>query len=204
MPEITGVRERRGKARISVDGEFWAEIDAGVAIESGLREGAVLSSEELHRVRVTGERPVAMGRALNLLGYRARSEAEIRDRLQRYGYVGETIEGVVLRLQELGYLDDAEFARLKTREKARRYGPRRVSVELKKSGVGETLAQKVVEEEFAGRSEVGEARSAAARRYNGRGSDAEARRVYGFLVRRGYSAEVCAQVAREYREPPEA
>jgi regulatory protein len=204
MPEITGVRERRGKARISVDGEFWAEIDAGVAIESGLREGATLSSEELHRVRVTGERPVAMGRALNLLGYRARSEAEIRDRLQRYGYVGETIEGVVLRLQELGYLDDAEFARLKTREKARRYGPRRVSVELKKSGVGETLAQKVVEEEFAGRSEVGEARSAAARRYNGRGSDAEARRVYGFLVRRGYSAEVCAQVAREYREPPEA
>ena len=41
MPEITGVRERRGKARISVDGEFWAEIDAGVALECGLREGAV-------------------------------------------------------------------------------------------------------------------------------------------------------------------
>jgi regulatory protein len=77
-------------------------------------------------------------------------------------------------------------------------------VELRRSGVGEELARDVVEEEFAGRSEVGEARSAAARRYNGRGSDAEARRVYGFLVRRGYSAEVCAQVAREYREPPEA
>ena len=204
MPEITGFRERRGKARISVDGVFWAEIDAAVAIESGLREGAEFSQEELDRVRVAGEKPIAMGRALNLLGYRARSEAEIRDRLQRYGYLGVTIEGVILRLQELGYLDDAEFARLKTREKARRYGPRRVSVELKKSGVGETLAQKVVEEEFAGRSEVGEARSAAARRYNERGSDAEARRVYGFLVRRGYSAEVCAQVAREYREPPEA
>ena len=128
MPEITGVRERRGKARISVDGEFWAEIDAGVALECGLREGAVLSSEELHGVRVKGERPIAMGRALNLLGYRARSEAEIRDRLTRYGYAGETIEGVVLRLQELGYLDDVEFALMKAREKARRYGPRRVSV----------------------------------------------------------------------------
>jgi len=145
-----------------------------------------------------------MGRALNLLGYRARSEAEMRDRLRRYGYVEETVENVILRLQELGYVDDAEFARLKAREKARRYGPRRVSAELRQSGVGEALAQEVVQEEFAGRSEVGEARSAAARRYNGRGSDAEARRVYGFLVRRGYSAEVCAQVAREYREPPEA
>jgi regulatory protein len=204
MPEITGVRERRGKARISVDGEFWAEVDAGVALERGLLEGAAFSCEELDRARVAGERPIAMGRALNLLGYRARSEAEVRDRLRRYGYVEETIEVVVDRLRELGYLDDAEFARSKAREKARRYGPRRVSVELKKSGVGEALAREVVQEEFAGRSEVGEARYAAARRYNGRGSDAEARRVYGFLVRRGYSAEVCAQVAREYREPPEA
>ena len=204
MPEITGVRERRNRAWVSVDGEFWAELDAAVVIESGLREGAELSQEELDRVRVAGEKPVAMGRALNLLGYRARSEAEIRDRLTRYGYIRETTDAVVLRLQELGYLDDAAFARMKAREKARRYGPRRVSVELKKRGVGGTLAREGVEEEFAGRSEVGEARSAAARRYNGRGSDAEARRVYGFLVRRGYSAEVCAQVAREYRKPPEA
>jgi regulatory protein len=204
LPEVTDVRERRGKARVFVDGEYWTELDADVAIECGLRMGAAFSWEELGRARVAGERPVAMGRALNLLGYRARSEAEIRDRLGRYGYAGETIEAVVGRLEELGYLDDAEFARLKAREKARKYGPRRVSVELRKSGVGEELAREVVEEEFAGRSEVGAARSAAARRYNGRGSDAEARRVYGFLVRRGYSAEVCAQVAREYREPPEA
>ena len=204
MPEITGIRERRGKARVFVDGEFWAELDSGVALERGLREGAAFSWEELGAVRVAGERPVAMGRALNLLGYRARSEAEVRERLGRYGYAGETVEAVVVRLEELGYLDDAEFARLKAREKARRYGPRRVSVELRKSGVGEELARKAVEEVFTGRSEVGEARSAAARRYNTLGSDAEARRVYGFLVRRGYSAEVCAQVAREYREPPEA
>lgn len=204
MPEITGLRERRSRVRVCVDGEFWAELDAGVAAESGLREGAAFSTDELDLLRVAGERPLAMGRAFNLLGYRARSEAEMRERLLRFGYVGETIEVVVVRLRELGYLDDAEFARLKAREGARRYGPRRVSVELKKSGVGEELAREVVEEEFAGRSEVGEARSAAARRYNGRGSDAQARRVYGFLVRRGYSAEVCAQVAREFREPPEA
>lgn len=204
MPEITGVHDRRGKARIFVDGEFWAELDAGVAAEHGLTEGTEFSRAELDRARVAGERPLAMGRALNLLGYRARSEAEIRERLRRYGYAEQTIEIVVLRLQELGYVDDTEFARLKAREKARRYGPRRVTAELRQSGVGEGLAREVVEEEFAGRSEVGEARSAAARRYNERGSDAEARRVYGFLVRRGYSAEVCAQVAREYREPQEA
>ena len=206
MPEITGVRERRGKARIWVDGEFWAEIDAEVALERGLREGVALGLEELDEARAAGERALAMNRALHFLGYRARSRREVRDRLRRYGYGQETVEGVVGRLVELGYLDDKEFARTATREKARRYGPRRVSADLRRSGVDAELAQNVVDEEFAGRSELEEARSAAARRYNRGGSDAEAeaRRVYGFLVRRGYSSDVCAEVAREYRGAPGA
>src|ERR671914_520108 len=117
MPEITGVRERRGRVLVFVDGGVWAELDGAVAAESGVREGAIFSSEELCRVRV------------------------VRERLGRYGYLEETVEGVILRLKELGYLDDEEFARLKAREKARKYGPRRVSAELRQSGVGEDLAR---------------------------------------------------------------
>jgi regulatory protein len=204
MPEITRVRERRGRARIFVDGEFWAEIDVDVAVERGLREGAALGLEELEAARVAGERALAMNRALHFLGYRARSRREVRDRLRRYGYGEETVGGVIGRLEELGYLDDEEFARTAAREKARRYGPRRVSADLRRSGVDAELAEDVVEEEFAERSEVEAARSAAARRYNRGRSDAEARRVYGFLIRRGYSADVCAEVAREYRGVPGA
>ena len=199
MPEITRVRERRGRARIFVDGEFWAEIDADVAVERGLQEGSELALEELEAARVAGERALAMNRALHFLGYRARSRSEVRERLRRYGYGEETVRAVIGRLEELGYLDDEEFARTVVREKARRYGPRRVSADLRRSGVDAELAQGIVEEEFAEGSEVEAARSAAARRYNRGGSDAEARRVYGFLVRRGYSADVCAEVAREYR-----
>lgn len=210
MHEITGLKERRGRVRVFVDGEFWAEIDPGVASERGLREGVALSHEELEESRVAGERPLAMNRALHFLGYRARSESEVRERLRRYGYAEGTVELVVERLRELGYLDDEEFARLKAREKARRYGPRRVSVELRKSGVDAEVARSAVEEEFAEKSELEAAFSAVSRRYNRRGPDdvgagadaeavATARRVYGFLMRRGYSAEVCAEVAREYR-----
>ncbi|MEJ7631251.1 MAG: hypothetical protein WKF28_02015, partial [Rubrobacteraceae bacterium] len=65
---------------------------------------------------------------------------------------------------------------------------------------------RAVREEFDERSELEDALSAVARRYNERGSDAQARRVLGFLTRRGYSAEVCVEVARMYRDsdPPEA
>lgn len=200
MPLVTGVRGRRGKARVFVDGEFWAEIDAGVASERGIFEGAEPSAEELDEARVEGERALAMSRALNFLGYRPRSEKEVRDRLRRFGHMEEAIGAVVARLREIGYLDDEEFARVMAREKARRYGPRRVAAELRRAGVGHEASEEAVEEEFGGRSELEDAREAASRRYNtGEGSVAEARRVYGFLTRRGYSMEVCSEVAKEYR-----
>ena len=45
-----------------------------------------------------------------------------------------------------------------------------------------------------------EARAAVQRRYNtGERSDAQARRVHGFLMRRGYSAVVSAEIAHSYR-----
>src|ERR671916_684513 len=161
MPVITGVKERRGRARVFVDGEFWAELDSGVVAERDLREGAALSHEELAKARVAGERPLAMSRALHSLGYRARSARELNERLSRAGYAGQTVSEVLARLGELGYLDD---------------------------------------EEFAGRSELEEARAAAQRRYNTEErSDTQARRVHGFLMRRGYSASVSAEIARSYR-----
>lgn len=203
MPRITDVRERRGKARVFVDDEFFAEIDAGTASEWGLYKGAVLSNEELCEARTAGEQVLAMNRAFNLLSYRNRSAREVWQRLSRYEYGVETIERVISRLEDLGYLDDERYARELAREKARKYGPKRVYGELRRGGVDEETAWGMVEEEFAGRSEVGEAFEAAARRYNSlEGSDAQARRVYGFLMRRGYSAEVCAEVARRYRGIP--
>lgn len=208
MPLITAVRQRGSKSKVFVDGEFFAEVDGEAAALRGVREGVELSREELVEACREGERALAVSRALNLLGYRARSAKEVRERLLRHGHSGSVADEVVGRLRELGYLDDEEFARTMAREKARKYGPRRVSAELIKGGVDRDVVGGVVEEEFAGRSELEDARLAAARRYNAvagsvdeAGAEAQARRVYGFLARRGYSVEVCAEVAREYREP---
>ena len=206
MPVITGVLERhgraKGRAKVLVDGEFWAELDLGVVAERGLREGLVLSHEELAEARVAGEKPLAMNRALNLLSYRARAKGELRERLLRAGYAGGTVGEVVERLEELGYLDDEGFARELVRSGVRkRYGSRRVFADLRRAGVDEGIAREAVEEEFAGRSEYETALKIARRRYNtSKDSDAQARRVYGFLRRRGYPAGVCAEVAREYRQ----
>jgi len=213
VPTVTSVRERRGRAAVSVDGEHFAVLDSEVAARYGVSEGAVLSEEELGEARIAGERPLAMERALNALSYRARSAGELRTRLLRAGFAPGTVETVLDRLQELGYLDDGEFARNLAGARARKgYGPRRAYADLRRGGVGEAVAREAVDwafsgdadessEEEGGSTELLAAREAAERRYNrGQGSDAVARRVYGFLSRRGFSAEVCADVAREFRQ----
>ena len=203
MSVITGVVERRDRVRIFVDGEFWAELDSGVGVEHGLFEGAVLSQARLAEARVAGERSLAMNRALSLLGYRVRAKGELRERLGRAGYSGETVAVVIARLEELGYLDDEEFARSLAREDARKkYGPRRILGDLRRAGVDEEVAREAVDEAFVERSEYLTALAIARRRYNKeeKGSDTQARRVYGFLMRRGYSADVCVEVARGYRQ----
>src|SRR5918997_1827767 len=141
MPLVTCLAGRHDRVKVFVNGEFWAELDAGVAAERGLSEGTVLSEEELSRARVAGERPLAMSRALNVLGYRARSARELRERLLRAGYVGETVNEVISRLEELEYLNDEEFARELVRSEARKYGPRRIYGELRRAGIEEEAAR---------------------------------------------------------------
>ena len=203
MPIVTGVVERRGRVRIFVDGEFWAELDSRIAVEHGLLEGAVFSQAGLAKARLAGEKSLAMNQALSILGYRARAKGELHERLVRAGYAGETAAIVVTRLEELGYLDDEKFARNLAGDQAnKKYGPRRILDNLRRVGVDEEIAREAVNEQFVERSEYQTALTAARRRYNTeeKGCDAQVRRVYGFLMRRGYSAVVCAEVARAYRQ----
>ena len=180
---------------------MWAELPAGMVAERGLSEGLELSEEELEEIGREGERALAMERALRLLSYRSRSRAEVTSRLRRHGHREDVVEDVVGRLEELGYLDDAAFAREVVRERSGRYGAQRVLGELRSKGVDRDIAREVVDREYSGRSELKQARDLASRRYNNReGSDAQARRVYGFLRRRGYPADVCAEIARDYRD----
>ncbi|TCJ16622.1 hypothetical protein E0L93_07715 [Rubrobacter taiwanensis] len=200
MPRITrAVRRRRGLLTVYVDGEYWKTLDAGAAEEHGILEGAELSTEELQRAGESAEYALALRRAMDFLSYHTRSEGEVRARLRRFGHAERAIERSVARLRELDYLNDREFARALVRRRAGEWGRRRLHAELRKRGVPEETAAAAIEEQLGGRPELEDARNLAKNKYNTEErSESQARRVYQFLARRGYSAEVCAAVAREY------
>ncbi len=146
-------------------------------------------------------------RALGLLAVRSRSRRELETRLRGAGFESEEIDDVLVRLERVGLVDDADFARQVAEHRfgVRREGARAVTSALLSKGVAPGLVAEIV----AGRAESEEdrARELAAERVSRlRGVDpAKAfTRLSSFLMRRGYGPEVARSAARGALEVPEA
>ncbi len=96
-----------------------------------------------------------MEAAAAFLSVRPRSVAETRRRLKHLGYPAALVETVVVRLAELGYLDDAAFARawLESRDRSRPRGEAALRRELALKGVDPAIVAAVIEERRRSTSE---------------------------------------------------
>jgi len=92
-----------------------------------------------------------MEAAAAFLSVRPRSVAETRRRLRQLGYRQELVDSVVGRLTEMGYLDDAAFARawVESRDRARPRGAAALRRELALKGVDHATIERVLEEREA-------------------------------------------------------
>ncbi len=83
-------------------------------------------------------------------------EAYLGRKLRERGWEGEDepeIAALVTRFAELGYIDDASYARARSGELLRRgYGPRRVSQALGQAGIGEELRHAVRASDYEARA----------------------------------------------------
>jgi regulatory protein len=81
---------------------------------------------------------------LRLLSGRAHSRVEMRRKLDRRGYTPEEIDSALARLDELGYLNDLSFAEGLVRVRSASRGPRALSAELARRGVGRAQADRAL------------------------------------------------------------
>ena len=103
MAEITALKPvPRHPARVQVylDGRRWRAIPAAAA--SGLRVGMNLDPAAQQQIEDRSSEAAALERIGRLLVERPRSEAEVRQRLERAGYDPETTQTVIERLRRKG------------------------------------------------------------------------------------------------------
>lgn len=143
-------------------------------------------------------------RALGLLAVRSRSRSELERRLLSAGFEAAEVSDELVRLEEVGLIDDDTFARQVVEHEVghRGSGRRRVASVLARSGVGGS----VLEGAIAGMDEHGEVdrardvATARARRLGGVEPAKAFGRLTAYLMRRGYAPDVARGAARHALE----
>lgn len=144
---------------------------------------------------------VARTIVLNRLTARARSRRELEEALAQRAVPDEVAEQVLDRMQQVGLVDDAAFAKswVEQRQVSRGLSRRALSDELRRKGVeGETIERAVAEvdadAEYAAAVGLVERR---ARRNAGADRATRWRQLVGLLARRGYSSGLATRVVRD-------
>ena len=139
-------------------------------------------------------------RALGLLAVRSRSRRELERRLQQAGFPGEEVCETLQRLEGVGLIDDAAFARQLADHQfgSRKAGRRAVTGALLQKGVSPDVVAQVLADQASDEEEraLELARSKAVRMGSLEPAKAYSR-LMGLLVRRGYSPEIARVSARK-------
>ena len=142
--EITALEPRRHRlVQLFLDGEPAVKLDEETA--ASLRPGQQLSDEELHELIARSDAVRAKEKALYLLEHRPHSKRELEDKLART--VGREAAGQAAgRMEELGLIDDADYAHRLAEELARKgFAAPRIRQELLRRGIGRELAAEEAE-----------------------------------------------------------
>ncbi|MEI7555503.1 regulatory protein RecX [Candidatus Chlorohelix sp.] len=202
------------RVNIFLDGAYAFSLTAILSAEQRLIAGKSLDADAVAKLQSADLYHRALSSALNMLSRRAHTEAEIRNKLKRaYPEIStSTIERVIVRLKELKYLDDGEFARMWVQSRTS-YAPRGrllIKRELSAKGVKEEQIEEAVNNVLATPQENddGEERTLEeqqalelarrkARSLSGEDWAGFYRKLGGFLARRGYNFSIIKEVVRE-------
>src|SRR5690349_9976538 len=114
MPIITRIasqKRRDNRRNVFLDGKFAFGCNVNVVATFRLRPGMRLSDEQVRAIEQGEVRQECLDTALEFLGRRLHSRAELQRKLMRREYGEPVVEGVLDELNRLGYVDDAKFAK---------------------------------------------------------------------------------------------
>ncbi len=136
----------------------------------------------------------ARGYAFLLLKFRQRSRKEIYERLKKKKFDEEIINETISFLKNKGFIDDQLFAKAWIESRIKKpLGLRKIRQELNLKGIDKQIIDSQIgeiKEKYSEEEVVGEIAKKRLSRLKGIDPDNAKRRLYSYLLRRGFSSEI--------------
>lgn len=148
--KVTNIKQqvkRQNRYSIYIDGKYSFSLSDTELLKSGIKIGKEYDQQELDELQDTAVLDKAMMRSLDYLARRPRSEWEVRDYLKRKDYDSPTIDTILNKLSDYGYIDDVKFAQawISNRRILKPTSLRRLQQELMQKHVSKTDIESALE-----------------------------------------------------------
>lgn len=185
------------RVNIELDGDFAFGLDRMTA--AWLKVGQVLTQEKIEKLRYDDSIENAFIRAVRLLSYRPRSEAEIRNRLRKSGQEETVIDQVLRKMRESQLVDDEGFSKewIENRSTFRPRSQKLLQMELKQKGI----PQEIINNSLSAAQDDSTLALQAARKVAHRWTELDEsefrKKMTGYLGRRGFSYFIINEIIPE-------
>ena len=183
---ITAIEPRRRQmCALFIDGEYVMTLDAQTLIENRFDVGREIDDDELGEIIEKSNERRAKDKALWLISYRSHSKKELFDKLRR-DFDEDSAQKAVDRMQELGLINDDEFAKAYARKLVygKKMSLRAAELELRRKGIDNITAEQVLSDlEYDAQTQIIEFIS---KKYRNIEDEKVRRRAVAALQRKGY------------------
>ena len=202
MIQITEIKAiEKGKQKVSFDTGISCFLYRGELRGLHLEENSYISLEQYEAIlkEIVGKR--AKKRALYLLEKMDRTEQQLRDKLLLSEYPIQCIEDAISYVKKFHYLDDYRYACAYIHYHQEKLSKQQLKQKLFTKGVPKELIEQALEAEFY--SDESEQVREILRKKKFEGAEkhsAEFRRIYQYLLRRGFSSSDILREMNRYEK----
>ena len=202
ITKIEAQKKNDDRVNIYIDEEFAFGLSLELVYTNSLKKGMEVDTDFLNDVVLAEEQIKANNVALRFLGYRQRSEKEIRDRLYKDDFDEDIIENAIEYLNRNELLNDFEFAKsfMKDKVNLSNHGPQKIRYDLYQKGIDKEIIDEVLELDDSEYDRCLEAAEKKIYSYRNDDNRTKYRKLSGFLQRRGFSFSVIKDVLGELIE----
>lgn len=189
------------KYQIITDEQLAFVLYKGELSRYRLEEGCELLPEVYQEIVEEILKKRAKLRAMHLLTAQDRTEFQLREKLEKDGHPKEVVECAVDYVRSYHYIDDARYAESYVRSMQGRKSSRWISFELERKGISRTIVEQVMTQS-EGVSEEGMIEALVRKRAGEphKLDEKELRRLYGYLMRRGFRSQEIGSVLQRYQK----
>ena len=198
---VTEIRPvTKQKYQIDVEGEPAFVLYKGEVSRYHLEKDREISAEVYREIVEEVLTKRAKLRAMHLLEQGDRTKKGLRENLLKNGYPSEAVEEAMAYVESIHYIDDKRYALTYIQNQSGKKGRARIQMELRQKGV----PQEYIDQAFQETEEDTDARGVIRelilkkRREQGPMEEKERQKLYGFLMRRGFSSSDILSVLREF------